>query len=356
MINKIFAVLLAILPALALAAPPATTSREAADYRLAGGDKIRISVFQNPDLTLETRVSESGGITFPLIGAVQVGGLTTFAAEQAVAEKLRSGNFVKKPQVSVALLEVRGSQVTVLGLVKDPGRFPLEGSRTRLSDMIALAGGVTESAGGGTAYVTGTRGDRPFRQKIDIPALFTANSPDLDIPLQNDDTVYVAAGNLVSVLGQVKQAGRYPLQGDGMRLSEVLTLAGGVTETASDTAVVSGTRDGQSFRKEIDLASIFLNGNSDENIAIASGDEIYIHRAPMYYIYGEAQKPGAYRIERNMTVMQALAQGGGVTARGTQRNIKLVRQKPDGGKQELSPKLTEMVRPDDVIYVRESLF
>ena len=355
MIKKIFA-MLAIMSVLALAATSAVAAKEAADYKLAGGDSIRVSVFQNPDLTLETRVSESGGITFPLIGAVQVGGLTTFAAEQVVAEKLRNGNFVKKPQVSIALLEVRGSQVTVLGLVREPGRFPLEASRTRLSDMIALAGGVTESAGGGTAYVTGTRGGRPFRRKIDIPALFTSSSPDLDIPLQNDDTVYVAAGNLVSVLGQVKQAGRYPLQSDGMRLSEVLTLAGGVTETASDTAIVSGTRDGQPFRKEVDLASIFLNGNSEENITISSGDEVYIHRAPIFYIYGEAQKPGAYRIERNMTVMQALAQGGGLTTRGTQRKIKLVRRKPDGGKQEINPKLTELVRPDDVIYVRESLF
>jgi polysaccharide export outer membrane protein len=354
-IKKLLA-MLAIMSALALAATSAWAAKDADDYKLAGGDKIRISVFQNPDLTLETRVSESGGITFPLIGAVQVGGLTTFAAEQTVAEKLRSGNFVKKPQVNIVLLEVRGSQVTVLGLVKEPGRFPLEASQARLSDMIALAGGVTESAGGGTAYVTGTRGGKPFRQKIDIPALFTSGSPDLDIQLQNGAAVYVAAGNLVSVLGQVKQAGRYPLQGDGMRLSEVLTLAGGVTETASDTAIVSGTRDGQPFRKEIDLASILLNGNPEENITIVSGDEVYIDRAPMFYIYGEAQKPGAYRIERNMTVMQALAQGGGLTMRGTQRNLKLVRRNPDGGKQEISPKLSELVRPDDVIYVRESLF
>jgi len=215
---------------------------------------------------------------------------------------------------------------------------------------------VAEAAGGGTAYVTGTRDGKPFHQKIEIPALFTSGSATLDLQLQNGDIVYVAPGNMVSVLGQVKRAGRYPLDGQGMRLSEVLTLAGGVTETASDTAIVSGTRDGQPFRKEVDIASIFLNGNSAENIPIVAGDEIYIHRAPMFYIYGEAQKPGAYRIERNMTVMQALAQGGGPTARGTQRNIKLLRRTPDGGKQELSPTLTDLVRPDDVIYVRESLF
>ncbi len=89
---------------------------------------------------------------------------------------------------------------------------------------------------------------------------------------------------------------------------------------------------------------------------IAAGDEVYVHRAPVFYIYGEAQKPGSYRIERNMTVVQALAQGGGPTIRGTQRNLKLMRKDSNGQTVELTPKLTDPVRPDDVIFVRESLF
>ena len=250
----------------ALTAPAA---QEKTDYQLGAGDSIRITVFQNPDLTLETRVSEVGSITYPLIGAIQVGGLSTAAAEQLVAQKLMSGNFVKKPQVNIALLEVRGSQASVMGLVNKPGRFPLDTS-TRLSELIAMAGGVI---------------------------------PD-----------------------------------------------------ASDVAIVIGKRDGQAFRKEVDLPSIFLNSKNDDDILLAAGDEVYVQRAPMFYIYGEAQKPGSYRIERNMTVMQALAQGGGPTVRGTQRNLKLLRHNPNGTTEELSPKLTELVRPNDVIYVRESLF
>ena len=355
MIKKLLG-LFSLLGMLAFATASVAAVAGATDYKLAGGDAIRISVFQNPDLSLETRVSESGDITFPLIGAVQVGGLSTFAAEQLLAEKLRSGNFVKKPQVNIALIEVRGSQVTVLGLVNKPGRFPLQAAKTRLSDMIAQAGGVADSAGGGTAYLTGTRDGQPYRQEIDIPALFTAETETLDIALQNGDIVYVTSGKQVSILGQVKQAGHYPLENGRLRLSQVLTLAGGITETSADTAIVSGKRDGQPYRKEVDIAAVFLNGKSEENILIAAGDEIFVPRAPMFYIYGEAQKPGAYRIERNMTVMQALAQGGGPTARGTERNLKLVRLSADGSKQELRPQLTELVRPDDVIYVRESLF
>lgn len=339
-----------------LAFAPASMAQQKADYQLSAGDAIRISVFQNPDLALETSLSESGSITFPLIGSVQLGNLSIPAAEELIAQKLRDGNFVKKPQVNIKLMEVRGSQVAVLGLVNKPGRFPLETSSTRLTEMIALAGGMVTSAGTGIAVISGNRDGKPFQQEIDIAALFGTDGQGLDIPLKSGDVIYVMPGNQVSILGQVNHAGRYPLENQKMRLTEVLTLAGGVTAEGSDMAVVSGWRDGQAFRKEVDIAAIFLNGRSDENILIAAGDEIYVHRAPVFYIYGEAQKPGAYRVERNMTVVQALAQGGGPTVRGTQRNIKLLRSNANGTPEELSPKLTDLIRPGDVLFIRESLF
>jgi polysaccharide export outer membrane protein len=76
----------------------------------------------------------------------------------------------------------------------------------------------------------------------------------------------------------------------------------------------------------------------------------------MFYIYGEAQRPGPYRIERGMTVMQALAQGGGPTARGSQNRLKLHRRDAEGKVVETVPQLSDLVRPEDVIYVRESIF
>lgn len=355
MIRKLFGIL-ALMAMLAFAPASVAADKGAADYQLTPGDAIKITVFQNPDLTLETRVSESGGITFPLIGAVQVGGLSTAAAEQLVAQKLQSGNFVKKPQVNITLTEVRGSQVAVLGLVNKPGRFPLEASSTRLSDMLALAGGVIPEAGGGTAVLTGSRDGKPFHQEVDLVTLFSDQSGKNNVMLKNGDVVYVTPGNQVSVLGMVNKPGRFPLENSKMYLTDVLTLAGGLASGASDVAIVSGRRDGQPFRKEVDLAAIYLNGKTEANVIVAAGDEVYVHRAPVFYIYGEAQKPGAYRIERNMTVIQALAQGGGPTSRGTERGLKLVRRTPNGDSQELRPKMTDLIQPDDVLYVRESLF
>lgn len=240
------------------------------DYPLGTGDAIRVQVFQNPDLTIETRVSENGSITYPLIGSVELGGLSISGAEKKIADALQKGGFIQKPQVNITLVQIRGNQVAVLGQVNRPGRFPLETANTRLSDMLAMAGGATPG-------------------------------------------------------------------GD-------------------DMAIVTGTRNGQSFRKQIDIPSIFLTGQLQDDIILQGGDSIYVHRAGVYYIYGEAQRPGSYRIERNMTVMQALAQGGGPTARGSERRLRLSRKAIDGSVQLTEPQLTDPVLPNDVIYVKESIF
>src|SRR5678816_2391383 len=79
------------------------------DYPLGPGDIVRIQVFQNPDLTTETRVSENGSITYPLVGAVEVGGLAVAAAERKIAAALKNGGFVRQPQVNIVILQMRGS-------------------------------------------------------------------------------------------------------------------------------------------------------------------------------------------------------------------------------------------------------
>ena len=103
-----------------------TTAATPNEYRLGPGDVVRVSVYQNPDLTLETRISESGVASYPLLGTVRLGGNTVSQAEKLIADGLRNGNFVKQPQVSVMLLQVRGSQASVLGQVNRPGRYPIE--------------------------------------------------------------------------------------------------------------------------------------------------------------------------------------------------------------------------------------
>jgi len=260
-------------PAAAQNAAPRTATAAAADakdYQLGPGDVIRITVFQNPDLALETRVSESGVISFPLLGPVKIGGMTPRQAEKVIADGLRDGNFVKQPQVSVLVTQVRGNQVSVLGQVNRPGRFPIEVADMRLTDMLANAGGIAAS-GADIVTVVGTRNGQPFRQEIDLPTVFGVQGRAQDISLQN-------------------------------------------------------------------------------------GDVIWVDRAPIVYIYGEVQRPGAMRIDRDMTVLQALAAGGGLTLRGTEKGITVHRKGADGKVEVLKPAMDELVRAGDVVYVKESLF
>lgn len=267
---RVQAVIAAVFALAALFSTSASAQQHQPEYLLAAGDLIRISVFQNPTMTLETRVTENGSVTYPLVGNLKVGGLTIPTAEQTIADALRKGGYVKEPQVSIALLQNRGNQVSVLGQVNRPGRFPLE----------------------------------------------TFN----------------------------------------MRLSEMLALAGGISATGADTAIVTGVRDGRSFKRPVDIAGMFLGKSIDDDMVMAGGDVIYVHRQPLFYIYGEVQRPGSYRIERDMTIQQALAQGGGPTNRGSERKLRLHRRVADGGLKDITPEMNDLVQSDDVLYVRESVF
>ncbi|MES2992952.1 MAG: polysaccharide export protein EpsE [Pseudomonadota bacterium] len=238
---------------------------------LGAGDVVKITVFQQPDLTVDgARISEANQINFPLLGNVVIGGLSVSAAELKIAKLLRDGGFVLRPQVTIQVGQIRSSVISVLGQVAKPGRYPIETVGAKVSEMIAVAGGVVP---GGADVVTlvGTRNGRPIKLDIDLPAILQSGKNELDLQVEN-------------------------------------------------------------------------------------GDIIYADRAPSAYIYGEVQRPGMFKLERGMTLMQALAQSGGLTARGTQRGIKVHRRDASGNVVIQDIGMNDPVGRDDVIYVKESLF
>src|SRR5581483_5544464 len=170
----------------------APQSRETTTVRetLGAGDSVRITVFQNPDLTTETRVSERGTIVFPLIGEVVVGGQTPIGAGARIAEQLKQGNFIRNPQVSVAVLQVRSRQVSVLGHVVRPGRYALDDTDPTLTDMLALAGGIDPS-GADTVTVVGKRNGSEKKLEINIPEMMRKGDMSLNVEIENGDTIYV---------------------------------------------------------------------------------------------------------------------------------------------------------------------
>lgn len=242
-----------------------------AEALLGVGDIVKVTVYQNPDLTIDgARISESGQINFPLIGAVVISGLTVPAAEQKIAKQLRDGGFVLRPQVTIQLGQIRSSVISILGQVGRPGRFPIESVGAKVSEMIAAAGGVVPGG------------------------------------------------------------------------SDIVTLV--------------GTRNGRPIKLDIDLPAILQSGKTELDLVVENGDIIYADRAPSAYIYGEVQRPGQFKIERGMTLMQVIAVNGGVTPRGTQRGIKVHRRDLQGNVTVSDIGLNDPVQRDDVIYVKESLF
>ncbi|MET0383218.1 MAG: polysaccharide export protein EpsE, partial [Burkholderiaceae bacterium] len=221
--------------------------------------------------SLDARVNEAGVISYPLLGRIALGGLTVNAAEAHLAQALKKGEIVKDPQVIIVVTNVRANQVNVLGQVGRPGRLPLDLAGMRLTEVLALAGGVVAGSG-------------------------------------------------------------------------------------SDTIVLIGQRNGQSYRYEADLPKIFAPGGSNDDIVVMPGDTIWVDRAPQIYVYGEIQHPGIQRLERGMTVMQAVAAGGGATPRGTLKGLRVSRRAADGHIDTIEPKMEDNLKDGDVMFIRESLF
>ena len=162
-------------------------------------------------------------------------------------------------------------------------------------------------------------------------------------------------GQQVSVMGRVNRPGKQTLE-KVSRVTDVLALAGGITIDGADTVTLVRTRDGKTEYRDIDVVALFKPGGEASNEVVQDGDIINVARQPMFYIYGEVQRPGAFRLEQNMSVVQALSLGGGITPRGTQKGIQILRRDANGEMQQLEIKPSDLVKKDDVIYVKESLF
>lgn len=239
-----------------------------AEYLLGPGDLVRIAVYGNPDLGTETRVTQGGTLTFPLLGEVAVGGSSVVQSEKKIASLLEEGGFVKKAQVNIVVLQFTSQQISILGDVLKPGRYPLE----RTSSLV-----------------------------------------------------------------------------------EVLALAGGISPNGSDIVTILSQSEGKTIKYDYDLPDLLRKGKG-VNIKIYTDDIVYVPHAPMFYIYGEVQRPGSFRLERNMTVAQALATGGGLTMRGTERGLRIKRRNTDGVLETIDTQAGDLLHADDVVFVRESLF
>ena len=169
----------------------------------------------------------------------------------------------------------------------------------------------------------------------------------------------------VFVMGEVRQPGPVPLTG-GMTLIEALARAGSTTSTASGEVAIVRSQQGdvrgpvlpdQSSGGDVFRASIkeLEGGALSQNLELRDGDTVFVPAAETVYVFGQVRTPGAYGVQANMTVLQALSLAGGVTEHGATGRIRVVRSE-NGAKKEIKVKLTDVVRPGDTVIVPERFF
>src|SRR6185437_13133582 len=167
-------------------------------------------------------------------------------------------------------------------------------------------------------------------------------------------TIVKSTSQQVSVLGEVRNSGVFPIQSNSTLL-ELLALAGGETEQGSDTIfVLRPGPGGVIHRLTVNLQGLANDGTTPEaaEFTMKGGDQVYVPRAAQVFVTGEVRQPGRFRIDPGMTVLEALARAGGVTNMGSTRRIIIKREERDGRYRQISPRPTDKVKPDDVITVR----
>ena len=298
-------------------------------YRIGPNDVIRIQVFGEDDLTLESRVGGDGKLNYPLLGVLHVGGQTTEDLQADLTKRLAAG-YVRLPKVTVSI--VRHRNIYVSGEVKTPGGFPYEDGLTA-QKAITMAGGFTEKAAKNLLTVT--------RRKAGQDEIVNAQ---LHTPLFPDDTIVVGQVQKFYLMGEVTRPGSYPYPfEEQLTANKAVSLAGGFTEKAEKQAF-KVTRVTESGAQTVAI------GVDD---VILPNDILSVNtQNRKFYISGEVRTPGAYPYNENISLQKALAMAGGATEKADRQAL-TVRRVVEGQEQSLVLSLEAAVQPEDLIIVRE---
>ncbi|MCI5066239.1 polysaccharide export protein [bacterium] len=271
-------------------------------YRLGPGDELEIRVFDVEELNTTVRVSQSGFIDLPLVGAVETKGLTSAQLEEALRRRLR--RFVRNPQASVFLTHYASQEVAVIGAVEKPARYPLRKGNNSLLEVLTLAGGVSDTAGSTVNLVPVEFTGVPAAQSPEERAKFalkastalqskgavsadnsleislqdvygTSGGIPLEIPIRGGDMIIVPEAGKVLVEGEVEKRGAFEL-GQRSTLLGALAAAGGITYSAKidEVELVRPTRTGDRLRLVVNLEEILSGAQKD--ISVRNGDLVRV--------------------------------------------------------------------------------
>lgn len=201
-----------------------------ANLTLIPGALLQMDVYGTPEMSARLRIDAQGEVTVPLIGLVRISGQSVVQAQATIAKALLEHEMLKDPQVNLNLLQYPTRHISVVGEVRTPGAIDLVEQRS-LSEVLALAGGITTAAGGEIEVQRANASGQIESQQIAL----TMDQRSLGaIAIQPGDTVVVHRAGVIYVLGSVNRPGGYRMvNGGALNVVQAVALAGGEALQAS---------------------------------------------------------------------------------------------------------------------------
>ena len=273
------------------------------DYRIGPGDVLEISIFEwelrEQTKTAEFRVSESGVIALPVIGELKVRDKTVAQIKSEVEIVLREGGFIKQPRVSIDIAEFRSKRVAVVGAVNDPGVYTLRQNVTTLLDIVSLAGGLNDRAGGLLYVIRPTSAALPAKHtngtkpagpsglpqgqaiRVDLYELLEKGDLSLNMVLGNGDVVNVPDAATFSVIGFVREPGAFALKKPTTVLEGVAMAQGLMEKEASpENCLLKRITPEGEVVMPLDLVAIARGANP--NLYLQPQDIISVQQTPQH--------------------------------------------------------------------------
>jgi polysaccharide export outer membrane protein len=251
------------------------------DYLVGADDVLEISIFEwemsEETKTLEFRVSETGMISLPALGAIQVGGKSVQDIQALIEKELSDKGVLQNPRAGVAVKEYRSRRISVIGEVNAPGVYAIHENVTTLMDMLTLAGGPTRDAGQVAYVLRKEKGKfQPVRITVNLQELFDQGTFDLNAVLQGDDIIYVPKAPLIYVYGSVQSPGAYTIN-RSLRALEAIAMAGGLTHEAAKRECFIVRRGSSPGAEQVIGLDLFdVESGKAADVFLREGDVVHV--------------------------------------------------------------------------------
>lgn len=325
-------ILVFLLSAAFVAAVAASPGAAQERSTIRAGDIVAITVYGDPELTVEAPVLPDGTIYYPFAGSVEVAGKSPAEIAEELSEVL--AEFVRNPVVAVAVRQGRGPSVAVLGEVLNPGLYPLPSGSASLLEVIATAGGPLSTANLAGVRIYEGGSIRDYRDApIGADGVLFEGEASQNPEVLPGNVVYVPRGLIeVSAVGLVERPGSYEVRA-GARVLDLISLAGGLLPEADPSSLILRRQapSGAVERFTLDLQGLLVG--SAPNYLLEDGDLLYVQPTIQVAVAGEVRNNGVFRLGSNSRLTDAILAAGGTTLDADLKRLTVSRS--NGSAQEL---------------------